>query len=65
MLRSLQSWIDERPGQRLKPMEKLARMLLDYLEGILNHCRTKLHSARRAQGYRARNYLLPQAHFTN
>jgi transposase len=28
--------------QRLKPMEKLARMLLDHLEGILNYCRTKV-----------------------
>jgi len=35
MLRYLQSWIDQLRWQRLKPMEKLARMLLDHLEGIL------------------------------
>jgi hypothetical protein len=29
-----------RRWQRLKPTEKLARMLLDHLEGILNYCRT-------------------------
>jgi transposase len=42
MLRYLQSWIDQLRWQRLKPMEKLARMLLDHLEGILNYCRTKV-----------------------
>jgi len=42
MLRYLQSWIDQLGWQRLKPMEKLARMLLDHLEGILNYCRTKV-----------------------
>ncbi len=35
MLRYLQSWIDQLRWQRLKPMEKLAAMLLDHLEGIL------------------------------
>jgi hypothetical protein len=34
----LQSWIDQLRWQWLKPMEKLARMLLDHLEGILNYC---------------------------
>ena len=33
MLRYLQSWIDQLRWQRLKPMEKLARMLLDHLAG--------------------------------
>jgi hypothetical protein len=28
----LRSWIDQLRWQRLKPMEKLARMLLDHLE---------------------------------
>jgi transposase len=28
--------------QRLKPMEKLARMLIKHLDGILNYCRTKV-----------------------
>ena len=40
MLRYLQSWIDQLRWQRLKPMEKLAQMLLNHLEGILNYCRT-------------------------
>jgi transposase len=35
MLRYLQNWIDQLRWQRLKPMEKLARMLLDHLEGHL------------------------------
>jgi hypothetical protein len=38
MLRYLQSRIDQLRWQRLKPMEKLARMLLNHLEGLLNHC---------------------------
>ena len=44
MLRYLNNWIDQLRWQRLKPMEKLARMLLDHLEGILNYCRTKVRS---------------------
>ena len=43
-LRYLQNLIDQLRWQRLKPMEKLARMLLDHLEGILNYCRTKVRS---------------------
>jgi transposase len=71
MLRYLQSWIDQLRWQRLKPMEKLARMLLDHLEGILNYCRTKVPMGviqavngnikallRRGRGYRDMNYLL-------
>jgi len=42
MLRYLQSCIDQLRWPRLKPIEKLARMLLDHLEGILNYCRTKV-----------------------
>ncbi len=34
MLKYLQSWIDQLRWQRLKPFEKLARMLLDHLEGF-------------------------------
>jgi transposase len=41
MLRYLQKRIDQLRWQRLKPMEKLAQMLLDHLEGILNYRRTK------------------------
>ena len=74
MLRYLQSWIDQLRWQRLKPMEKLARMLLDHLEGILNYCRTKVPMGvieavngnikallRRGRGYRDVNYLLLKA----
>jgi len=74
MLRYLQSWIDQLRWQRLKPMEKLARMLLDHLEGILNYCRTKVPLGvveavngnikallRRGRGYRDLNYLLLKA----
>ena len=74
MLRYLQRWIDQLRWQRLKPMEKLARMLLDHLEGILNYCRTKVRMGvieavngnikallRRGRGYRDMNYLLLKA----
>ena len=74
MLRYLQKWIDQLRWQRLKPMEKLARMLLDHLEGILNYCRTKVAMGvveavngnikallRRGRGYRDMNYLLLKA----
>jgi transposase len=71
MLRYLQSWIDQLRCQRLKPMEKLACMLLDHLEGVLNYCGTKVPMGviesvngnikallRRGRGYRDLNYLL-------
>jgi transposase len=74
MLRYLQSWIDQLRWQRLAPMEKLATMLLNHLEGILNYCRTKIPMGvveavnanikallRRGRGYRDLNYLLLKA----
>jgi len=74
MLRYLQKWIEQLRWQRLKPMEKLAHMLLDHLEGILNYCRTKVPMGvveaingnikallRRGRGYRDMNYLLLKA----
>jgi transposase len=74
MLRYLENWIDQLRWQRLKPMEKLAHMLLDHLEGILNYCRTKVPLGvveavngnikallRRGRGYRDLNYLLLKA----
>src|SRR5439155_16052318 len=74
MLRYLKSWIDQLRWQRLKPMEKLARMLLDHLEGILNYCRIKVPLGvveavngnikallRRGHGYRDLDYLLLKA----
>jgi len=74
MLRYLKSWIDQLRWQRLKPMEKLARTLLDHLDGILNYCRIKIPLGvveavngnikallRRGRGYRDLNYLLLKA----
>jgi transposase len=74
MLRYLKSWIDQLRWQRLKPMEKLADMLLNHLEGILNYCRTKVPLGvveavngnikallRRGRGYRNLTYLLLKA----
>jgi transposase len=70
MLRYLQSWIDQLCWQRLKPMEKLARMLLNHLEELLNYCRIKVPLGvveavngnikallRRGRGYRDLDYL--------
>lgn len=74
MLRYLKSWIDQLRWQRLKPMEKLADMRINHLEGILTYCRTKAKLAlvkaiegnikalpRRGRGYRNLNYLLLKA----
>ena len=74
MLRYLNSWIDQLRWQRLRPMERLADMLLNHLEGILNYCRTKVPLGvveavngnikallRRGRGYRNLNYLLLKA----
>lgn len=74
MMRYLNNWIDQLRWQRLKPMEKLADMLVGHLEGILNYCRTKVPLGvveavngnikallRRGRGYRNLNYLLLKA----
>jgi len=74
MLRYLKSWIDQLRWQRLAPMQKLAQMLLDHLDGILNYCKTKVKLGvveavngnikallRRGRGYRNLNYLLLKA----
>jgi transposase len=71
MLRYLQGWIDQLRWQRLRPFQKLAEMLLDHLEGILNYCRTKVPLGvveavngnikallRRGRGYKNLRYLL-------
>src|ERR1700692_3149955 len=42
MMRYLQRWMDQLRWQRLRPFQKLAEMLLDHLDGILNYCRTKV-----------------------
>ena len=74
MLRYLQSWIDQLRWQRLVPFQKLAFMLLDHLDGILNYCRTKVRFGvveaingniktllRRGRGYKNLGYLLLKA----
>ncbi len=74
MLRYLQSWIDQLRWQRLEPFQKLAYMLLDHLDGILNYCRTKVPFGvveaingniktllRRGRGYKNIGYLLLKA----
>jgi len=74
MVRYLKNWIGQLRWQRLKPMEKLADLLLRHLEGILNYCRTKVPLGvveavngnikallRRGRGYRNLNYLLLKA----
>jgi transposase len=74
MLRYLKSWVLQLRWQRLKPFEKLAQMLLDHLDGILNYCRVKLRFGvveaingnlkallRRGRGYKNLHYLLLKA----
>lgn len=74
MLRYLQNWIDQLRWQRLEPLRKLALMLLDHLDGILNYCRTKVPLGvveavngniksllRRGRGYQNLRYLLLKA----
>ena len=74
MARYLQSWIDQLRWQRLEPFQKLARTLLDHIDGILNYCRTKVPLGvveavngnikaliRRGRGYKDLRYLLLKA----
>lgn len=71
MLNYLQKWMDQLKWQRLRPFEKLADMLLNHLEGILNYCRMKVPMGvvesvngniksllRRGRGYSNLRYLL-------
>lgn len=74
MVRYLQSWIDQLRWQRLGPFQKLARTLLDHVDGILNYCRTRVPLGvveavngnikslmRRGRGYKNLRYLLLKA----
>jgi transposase len=74
MLNYLQRWIDQLRWQRLEPFQKLAEMLLDHLDGILNYCRIKVPLGvveavngniktllRRGRGYQNLRYLLLKA----
>jgi transposase len=74
MLNYLRRWMDQLRWQRLEPFQKLAVMLLDHLDGILNYCRTKVPLGvveavngniksllRRGRGYKNLRYLLLKA----
>ena len=74
MVRYLQSWIDQLRWQRLPAFDKLAALLVDHLEGLLNHCRTPVRFGvveaingnikallRRGRGYTNLRYLLLKA----
>ncbi len=74
MLSYFQRWIDQLRWQRLPSFQKLARMLLDHLDGILNYCQTKVPMGmveavngnikmllRRGRGYKNLRYLLLKA----
>jgi transposase len=74
MLNYLQRWIDQLRWQRLEPFQKLAKMLLGHLDGILNYCRTQVPLGvveavngniksllRRGRGYQNLRYLLLKA----
>jgi transposase len=74
MVRYLQSWIAQLRWQRLAPFQKLAQMLVEHLDGILNYCRTQVRFGvveaingniktllRRGRGYKHLAYLLLKA----
>src|ERR1700730_6601684 len=71
MLRYLRSWTLQLRWQRLPAFGKLAHMLIDHLDGILNYCRIKVRFGvveaingnvqtllRRGRGYKNLRYLL-------
>ena len=72
--RYLDKWIDQLRWQRLEPFKKLAGMLLNHQEGLLNYCRTPVRFGvveavnsnikallRRGRGYSNLRYLLLKA----
>jgi transposase len=74
MYRYLQSWLTHLRWQRLPAFQKLAAMLVDHLDGLLNHCRTPVRFGmveaingnikallRRGRGYTNLRYLLLKA----
>jgi transposase len=74
MLRYLKSWTLQLRWQRLRAFEKLANMLIDHLDGILNYCRVKVRFGvveaingnikallRRGRGCKNLRYLLLKA----
>jgi transposase len=74
MLRYLKSWTLQLRWQRLPAFQKLAHLLIDHLDGILNYCRVKVRFGvveaingniktllRRGRGYKNLRYLLLKA----
>jgi transposase len=74
MMNYLRRWIDQLRWQRLAPFEKLADLLVNHLEGIINYCRTKVPMGvveaingnlktllRRGRGYKNLRYFLLKA----
>jgi transposase len=74
MVRYLREWIDQLRWQRLRPFQKLANMLIDHLDGILNYCTVQpplgvveaingniKSLLRRGRGYKNLRYLLLKA----
>ena len=74
MFNYLRKWMDQLKWQRLAPFDKLADMLLNHLDGILNYCRTKVRFGvveavnanlrlliNRGRGYKNLRYLLLKA----
>lgn len=74
MLRYLEGWTRQLRWQRLESFHKLANLLHEHLDGILNHCRTKVRFGvveainanlkallRRGRGYSNLRYLLLKA----
>ncbi len=73
-VRYLTAWVDQLRWQRLLPFQKLAKMLIAHLDGILNYCRTKVRFGvveaingnirmliNRGRGYKNLRYLLLKA----
>src|SRR5450759_5203254 len=73
-VRYLKGWVDQLRWQRLPGFQKLAKMLIDHLDGILNYCRTKVRFGvveginsnirlliNRGRGYKNLRYLLLKA----
>ena len=74
MMNYLEKWTNQLKWQRLPAFHRLAWMLWDHLDGILNYCRTKVRFGvveainanlksliRRGRGYRNLRYLLLKA----
>jgi transposase len=74
MMNYLRRWIDQLRWQRLEPFQKLADLLVNHLEGIVNYCRTKVPMGvveaingnlktlmRRGRGYKNLRYFLLKA----